>query len=119
MGDNKSVNPQLPYIAKHKLPVSESVKPSKSKLRRTQKHHTDPHNLTTTEVFQTLPLMPTDTNLRFDDVLSSFSEDGILGSNTDEDLPLDMSGLISFNYEPDITSGLDDLSNFLEFTDVG
>lgn len=119
MGDNKSANLQLANLAKQKLPVSESTKPSKSKLRRPQKHHADPHNLTTTEVFQTLPLMPTDPNLRFNDLSSSFSEDGILGFNPDEDSLLDMSELLSFNYEPDITSGLDDLSNFPEFTDIG
>lgn len=119
MGDNKSANLQLPNLAKQKLPVSESTKPSKSKLRRPQKHLADPHNLTTTDVFQTLPLMLPDPNLRFNDLSSSFSEDGILGFNPDEDSLLDMSELFSFNYEPDITSGLDDLSNFPEFTDIG
>lgn len=125
MSGNRSWNLQLPYLGKHKLPVSETVKPSKSKLRRTSKDQTDPHNLTSTEVFPNLPLMPTEPSLRLDDLSSSFSEAGILEFDytglldTDEGASLDMSGLVSFDSEPDITSGLDDLSNFPEFTDIG
>ncbi|KAH6818225.1 SNF2 domain-containing protein / helicase domain-containing protein [Perilla frutescens var. frutescens] len=125
MSGNRSWNLQLPYLGKHKLPVSESVKPSKTKLRRTSKDQTDPRNLTSTEVFPNLPLMPTDLSLRLDDLSSSFSEAGILefDYNTlldvDEGAPLDMSGLVSFNSEPDLTSGLDDFSKFPEFTDIG
>ncbi|KAH6817090.1 SNF2 domain-containing protein / helicase domain-containing protein [Perilla frutescens var. frutescens] len=125
MSGNRSWNLQLPYLGKHKLPVSESAKPSKTKLRRTSKDQTDPRNLTSTEVFPNLPLIPTDLSLRLDDLSSSFSEAGILefDYNTlldiDEGAPMDMSGLVSFNSEPDLTSGLDDFSQFPEFTDIG
>lgn len=116
-------------MGKHKVPVSESVKPSKLKSRRTSKDQTedqtDSQHLTSTEVFQNLALMPADPSLRFDDSSSSFSEVGILGFDgtslldMDEGSLSDMMGLVSSNYEPDLTSGLDDLSNFPEFTDIG
>lgn len=124
MGDNRSWNLQLPYLGKHKLPVSESIKPSRSKLKRTSKDQTDPYTLASTEVFQILPLVPTDPSLRFDD-FSSFPEAEILEPDgtglvdMDEGALLDMSSLVSFNFEPDVTSGLDDLSKFPEFTDIG
>lgn len=124
MGDNRSSTPQLPYLGKHKVPVSESVKPSKSKLRRTSKDHTDSHYLTATEVFQHLPVMPIDPSLRFDE-LSSFSEAGIHGFDStwlldmDEVAPLGTSGVVPFHFGPDLTSGLDDLSTLPEFTDIG
>lgn len=125
MGDNRSWNLQLPYLGKHKLPVSESIRPSRSKLKRTSKDQTDPYTPTSTEVFQNLPLVPTDPSLRFDDFSSSFAEAEILEPDStglldmDEGALLDMSGLVSFNFEADVTSGLDDLSKFPEFTDIG
>lgn len=126
MGDSRSWTPQLPYLGKHKLPVPDLVKPSKSKLRRTSKDHTDLHCLTTSEVFQPMSLMPTDPSMRFDEFSSCFPEAGILefDSNSlltmgNEVTSLDTKGVVPFHFGPDLTSGLDDLSILPEFTDVG
>ncbi|XP_047938519.1 protein PHOTOPERIOD-INDEPENDENT EARLY FLOWERING 1 isoform X2 [Salvia hispanica] len=111
LGDNRSSN-----SGKNKLPVSEPVKPSKSKSRRASKDHTDSQHLTSTEVFQNLPLMPTDPSL------SSFSEIGFDSASLvdmDEGLSPDMTELVSSNYDPELTSGLDDLSDFTEFIEMG
>ncbi|KAL1533985.1 Pharynx and intestine in excess protein 1 [Salvia divinorum] len=122
MGDSRSLNPQLPNSGKNKLPVSEPVKPSKLKSRRASKDHADSQHLTSTEVFQNLPLMPTDPSLKFDDLSSSFSDIGFDCASLldmDEGLSSDMTGLVSSNYDPGLTSGLDDLSDFTEFIEMG
>ncbi|KAK4404937.1 protein PHOTOPERIOD-INDEPENDENT EARLY FLOWERING 1 [Sesamum angolense] len=127
MGDSRSWTPQLPYLGKHKLPVPDLVKPSKSKLRKTSKDHTDLHCLTTNEVFQPMPLIPADPpSMRFDEFPSCLPEAGILefDSNCFLDMGcevtfLDAPGVVPFHFGPDLTSGLDDFSILPEFTDIG
>ncbi|KAL0404989.1 UNVERIFIED_CONTAM: protein PHOTOPERIOD-INDEPENDENT EARLY FLOWERING 1 [Sesamum radiatum] len=127
MGDSRSWTPQLPYLGKHKLPVPDLVKPSKSKLRKTSKDHTDLHCLTTSEVFQPMPLIPADPpSMRFDEFPSCLPEAGILefDSNCFLDMGsevtfLDTPGVVPFHFGPDLTSGLDDFSILPEFTDIG
>ncbi|KAI3472143.1 hypothetical protein Pfo_029631 [Paulownia fortunei] len=128
LGDTRSWTPQLQHLGKHKLPVSDLVKPSKSKLRRTSKDHTDLHCLTASEVFQHMPVMPTDPNMRFDELSSCFSEAGMLEFEFDSNCLLGMDGevaslgtlgMVPFDFGPDLTSGLDDLSILPEFTDIG
>ncbi|KAL0452991.1 UNVERIFIED_CONTAM: protein PHOTOPERIOD-INDEPENDENT EARLY FLOWERING 1 [Sesamum latifolium] len=127
MGDSRSWTPQLPYLGKHKLPVPDLVKPSKSKLRKTSKDHTDLHCLTTSEVFQPMPLIPPDPpGIKFDEFPSCLPEAGILefDSNCFLDMGsevtfLDAPGVVPFHFGPDLTSGLDDFSILPEFTDIG
>ncbi|XP_011075153.1 protein PHOTOPERIOD-INDEPENDENT EARLY FLOWERING 1 isoform X1 [Sesamum indicum] len=127
MGDSRSWTPQLPYLGKHKLPVPDSVKPSKSKLRKTSKDHTDLHCLTTSEVFQPMPLIPADPpSMRFDEFSACLPEAGILefDSNCFLDMGsevtfLDTPRVVPFHFGPDLTSGLDDFSILPEFTDIG
>ncbi|KAL0359443.1 UNVERIFIED_CONTAM: protein PHOTOPERIOD-INDEPENDENT EARLY FLOWERING 1 [Sesamum angustifolium] len=127
MGDSRSWTPQLPYLGKHKLPVADLVKPSKSKFRKTSKDHTDLHCLTNSEVFQPMPLIPADPpSMRFDEFPSCLPEAGILefDSNCFLDMGcevtfLDTPGVVPFHFGPDLTSGLDDFSILPEFTDIG
>ncbi|KAL6522407.1 Pharynx and intestine in excess protein 1 [Orobanche minor] len=113
-------------LEKHKLPVSNLLKPSKSKSksksRRVIKEHSDLqlHSLTAREVFQQVAFTPTGPTPGFDELSSIFPEAGMLES----DWLLDVDGMSTlitapFDIGSDFTSGLEDLSSLPEFMDIG
>ncbi|KAL6523219.1 Pharynx and intestine in excess protein 1 [Orobanche gracilis] len=109
-----------PNLEKHKLPVSNLLKPSKSKSRRAIKEHSDLHSLIDREVFQQAAFTPTAPTAGFDELSSVFSEAGMLES----DWLLDVDGMsilitAPFDIASDFTSGLEDLSSLPEFMDIG
>ncbi|GER52476.1 helicase [Striga asiatica] len=106
-------------LGKHKLPLSGTLKPSKSKSRRVTKEPTHMHSPTAREVFQQMAaIMPDDTFSYFDKQLSFFPQARMLES----DWLLEMNGEIesSRNLEgPYLNSELEDLSILPQFTDIG
>ncbi|KAK6124620.1 hypothetical protein DH2020_041634 [Rehmannia glutinosa] len=122
--DTRCWNPQLQNLGKHKLPISDLGKLSKSKSKKTNKGHTDSQCLTASEIFQHTAVMPTDPTMGFDELSSCFSGAGILESNwlLDVDGEVDCLGTLGFapfDFGADLTSDLDDLSILPEFTDIG
>ncbi|GER25917.1 helicase [Striga asiatica] len=111
-------------LRKNKLPVSDMLKPSKSKSRRVTKEPSHAHSPTSREVFQQMGLTPDDPFSDFDELSSFFPQARMLES----DWLLEMDGDIlssgnlgatSFDIGPDLNSGLEDLSVLPEFTDIG
>ncbi|XP_073067062.1 protein PHOTOPERIOD-INDEPENDENT EARLY FLOWERING 1-like isoform X1 [Primulina eburnea] len=113
-------------IGRQKLLVSESVKPSKSKLKRTGIESADLNCLTASQVFQPLPLTVSDSSPNFDEFSSFFHDGGVECDNeyllgTDNEIASLGStlGIDSLEIWPDLTSELDDWSLLPEFTDIG
>lgn len=113
----------MQHLGKPKLPSSDSIKPSRSKLRRTSKDHADQHSPTANEVFRDIP---TDPSMRLDEFWSCFPDAGM--PDFDGDFMFDIDGEVAplgtletapFNFGTDLTSGLDDFSILPEFTDIG
>ncbi|OWM78962.1 hypothetical protein CDL15_Pgr003133 [Punica granatum] len=123
--------PQI--LGKHKPPLPDLIKPSKSKSRKTNSGSAQTGDLIYEAAAHDLIayLMPppasplTDPNLKFDFVeptgaAADDSEDN-LKSLTDEDLlsQIENSESVPHDYDPGLLSGLDDYSSLPEYTDVG
>nr|XP_024935444.2 protein PHOTOPERIOD-INDEPENDENT EARLY FLOWERING 1 isoform X3 [Ziziphus jujuba var. spinosa] len=119
------------FLGKHKLPMSELTRPSKSKLKKTSMELGEMRNVMAERVFHPLPVaVPMDHDLRFDlnspigkdvqiDDLKSTSQ-----SDIDKEFSLeteDFKGLevVPHSYVPGLISGLDDCSSLPEYTDIG
>ncbi|XP_058207569.1 protein PHOTOPERIOD-INDEPENDENT EARLY FLOWERING 1 isoform X1 [Rhododendron vialii] len=113
-------------LGKHKLSIFESVKTSKSKLRKT----TSEYNDITRPPFADLVVRPTITfpaDSSFDLTPPHFTDPRI--DVFDSDIPFDMDrlslesqdviDLVSHDYLPGFISGLDDCSSLPELTDIG
>lgn len=115
-------------LGKHKLSVSDSIKPPRSKSKKTSMEHSEIHSLFAEPVFQPLPTVsPRDPNLRFD-LTPAVIQDGCMDdrdSNSilcmDEELASAVGSFeaVPHNYNPGIISGLDDYLLLPEFTDIG
>ncbi|XP_012080821.1 protein PHOTOPERIOD-INDEPENDENT EARLY FLOWERING 1 isoform X2 [Jatropha curcas] len=110
-------------LGKHKLSVSDSVKPPRSKLKKTSEF-SEMHHLFAEPVLQS-PMMvsPRDPNLKFD-LTPAFIQDNWMNDTDcylDKELSLEMGGLelVPHTYVPDLISGLDDFSLLPEYTDIG
>ncbi|XP_044486357.1 protein PHOTOPERIOD-INDEPENDENT EARLY FLOWERING 1 isoform X4 [Mangifera indica] len=123
--------PKLPSLGKHKL-SSDSVKPPKSKHKKTSIEHGNMRQFLLEQGFQpTLPMPPItakDPNLRFDltpAVIQEGWSDDAADSNAfpcvDEDFSLGMESLevAPNDYFPDLLSGLEDCSILPEYSDIG
>ncbi|KAJ6947660.1 hypothetical protein NC651_002130 [Populus alba x Populus x berolinensis] len=107
-------------LGKHKLSVSESTKPPRSKTRKTKtlleqnEGHAEP---------VTQPLSVRDPNLRFDlpPAVIQDDTDGFSISCMEKELSVEtgISEAVPHNYVPDLISGLDDYSLLPEYTDIG
>ncbi|XP_028053256.1 protein PHOTOPERIOD-INDEPENDENT EARLY FLOWERING 1 isoform X1 [Camellia sinensis] len=117
-----------PSLGKHKLPICESVKPSKSKARKTNMVSTDQrHSLVADPVVQPMLTVPNDSSTRFDlpdpgmgmrmdafDSSSTFDMDEVSFLETQD------FDLFPHDYVPWLISELDECSPSLpEFTDIG
>lgn len=127
-GDVKSRIPlKSQSLGKHKLPFSDSMKPVKSKVRKTITESSDAHYLIDDPVFQQMMMVPKDSNLRFDTTSSSIPDAGIndfesiLTFDMDDHPTLDLgsSDVVPHHYVPGLIAGLEDCSLLLEITDVG
>ncbi|XP_051138731.1 protein PHOTOPERIOD-INDEPENDENT EARLY FLOWERING 1 isoform X2 [Andrographis paniculata] len=124
-------SPLQQYLGKHKLPSSESAKPSsKSKVRRTSKdHHTDSQFPNAGEGFQSLPItMPSDiSNMRSNQpcFLEAGADDYEMNylpqllPDTNGGFDCTPSSAVPVEFRPDSITGLDDLSTFDEVIDIG
>lgn len=122
---------KLPVLGKHKLPMSELTKPSKSKLKKTSMESGEMRSLIADRAFQPLP---TDVSMNHDQKFD-------LNSPVDGDVPVhdfssnaqlyfdkeflpETEGFDGFEvvphcYVPDVISGLDEFSSLPEYTDIG
>ncbi|XP_075490828.1 LOW QUALITY PROTEIN: protein PHOTOPERIOD-INDEPENDENT EARLY FLOWERING 1-like [Primulina tabacum] len=125
IGDSGFWTPQR--LGRQELLVSELVKPSKSKLKRTGIESADSHCLTANQVFQPLPLTVSDSSTNFDELPSCFHDDGGLECDNKYLLGTDSEiaslgctlGIDSLQIWPDLISELDDWSISPDFTDIG
>ncbi|KAM7467771.1 hypothetical protein LguiB_015333 [Lonicera macranthoides] len=109
---------------KHKLPISDSTKSSKSKMRKITTGPIDPRCLISDPAFLTTLTGPTeDSNLRFDLTQCSIEEIGIDDSlfKMQDDLALETETFdrVPHDYIPDFISGLEECSLSPDFTDIG
>lgn len=127
-GDVKSRIPlKSQSLGKHKLPLSDSMKPVKSKVRKIITESSDAHYLIDDPVFQQIMMVPKDSNLRFDMTSSSIPDAGIndfesiLTFDMDDHPTLDLgsSDVVPHHYVPGLIAGLEDCSLLLEITDIG
>ncbi|KAL2464783.1 Protein PHOTOPERIOD-INDEPENDENT EARLY FLOWERING 1 [Forsythia ovata] len=128
-GDTRtSAQMKLQYLGKHKHPVSDSTKPSKSKLRRTAVDATDVHQITAGPVVQPMAKPPADLDVRLDGEFSSympvveapyFDNDCVFDMDGEVVPTLDSLGMVPFDFGPNLISGIDDWSTVPEFTDIG
>lgn len=105
-------------LGKHKLTVSESTKPPRSKTRKTLLEQNEGH---AEPVMQ--PLSDRDPNLRFDlppEVIQD-DKDGFSISFMEKELSVEtkISEAVPHIYVPDLILGLDDYSLLPEYTDIG
>ncbi|XP_065878291.1 protein PHOTOPERIOD-INDEPENDENT EARLY FLOWERING 1 isoform X2 [Euphorbia lathyris] len=115
-------------LGKHKLSLSDSMKPPRSKSKKTSEHGHVAQMLE--PVFQSLHVVSSkDPNLKFEFTPPAFTEDGSMNDSYDyysiscldketssetgcsEDVP--------HNYVPDLISGLDNCLSWPELTDIG
>ncbi|KAF3442635.1 hypothetical protein FNV43_RR16551 [Rhamnella rubrinervis] len=121
---------KVQLLGKHKLPVSELSKPSKSKLKRTSMEHGEMSHAIADRVCLQLPAAaPMDLDQRFDLNYSPVGNDvqvddfnSTSHSYIDEEFLPDMEGLDGFevvphSYVPGVISGLDEFSSLPKFTD--
>ncbi|CAA0837477.1 Protein PHOTOPERIOD-INDEPENDENT EARLY FLOWERING 1 [Striga hermonthica] len=107
-------------LGKHKLPLSETLKPSKSKSRRVTKEPTHMHSPTAREVFQQMAaMMPDDTFSYFDKQPSFFPQARMLESDWLLEMNGNLEAAYSSNVQPYLNSELEDLSILPHFTDIG
>uniref|UniRef100_A0A5B7AQU5 DNA helicase n=1 Tax=Davidia involucrata TaxID=16924 RepID=A0A5B7AQU5_DAVIN len=114
-------------LGKHKLSVSNLIKPSKSKMRKTTMESIDMHRMIADPVVQPMLKVSGDSNLRFDltpPIIGDVGIDDFGGSSPfdmDKDLSLELESfdVVPHHYVPGFISGLDDCSSLPEFTDIG
>ncbi|KAA8518828.1 hypothetical protein F0562_016398 [Nyssa sinensis] len=127
-GDIKSrTSSKSQSLGKHKLSLSNSIRPSKSKMRKTIMDSIDMHHEVANPLFQPMLKGHSESNLRFDmtppvipDVgLEDF--DGSSPFDMDKELSVELESLdgVPHNYIPGFIAGLDDCSSLPEFTDIG
>lgn len=115
-------------LGKHKLSVSDSSRPSKSKVRKTSIENVEINNLFAEPGLQPVATAePNDVNLRFD--LSSIITDDLWPDNIDggphqcmdSELLLEAESydVLAHNYVPGLLQDLDDWSVLPEYTDIG
>ncbi|KAJ6932168.1 hypothetical protein NC651_007780 [Populus alba x Populus x berolinensis] len=110
-------------LGKHKLSVSESTKPPRSKMKKTLIEHSQ-GNLFAEPVSQPLPVLSSrDPNLRFDlpPIAIQDDKDEYSISCIEKELSAEMEtwDAVAHDYVLGFTSGLDDFSSLPEFTDIG
>lgn len=129
-GDAKARNSvKSQPLGKHKLTASDSVKPSRAKLRKVA---ADPSNVHDSSIGaplgQPLVTVPNDFSIDHDVTLTTILGVGIHELNGTSTLDIDgelcteiteSSDLAQHEYIPGLISGLDDYVVFPEFTDVG
>lgn len=116
-------------LGKHKLTASESMKPPRSKLKKTSEHGDVPQMLE--PLFQSQPAVSyKDPGLKFDfELTPAFILDGLI-NDTDDCYSLSYFGKatsaemgcledVSHSYDADLISGLDNCSSWPELTDIG
>ncbi|CAK9140298.1 unnamed protein product [Ilex paraguariensis] len=127
-GDVKSRPPSKSQsLGKNKLPVSSSMKPSKSKMRKTAMEASYTHCPIADPVIQPMLIEPSDSNVRFNKaqpfIPEGWVDDFDCGSAFDMDDKLSLEeeilDMVPHQYVPDFISGLDDCSLLPEFTDIG
>lgn len=115
-------------LGKHKLPISESVKSAKSKVRKTITESSDAHCAVVDPIFRQIMVAPRDTDSKYDMIGGSSCPDAgttnYESSSTfdiEDFLTLDLasSEMSTHYYDPGLTSGLEDYSSFTDFTDIG
>ncbi|KAJ7002447.1 hypothetical protein NC653_007808 [Populus alba x Populus x berolinensis] len=105
---------KMQSLGKHKLSVSESTKPLRSKMKKTLIEH----------ISQPLPVLSSrDPNLRFDlpPIAIQDDKDEYSISSIEKELSAEMGtwDAVAHDYVLGFTSGLDDFSSLPEFTDIG
>ncbi|KAI5593489.1 hypothetical protein BDE02_03G017100 [Populus trichocarpa] len=110
-------------LGKHKLSVSESTKPPRSKMKKTLIEHSQGH-LFAEPVSQPLPVLSSrDPNLRFDlpPIAIQDDKDEYSISCIEKELSAEMGtwDAVAHDYVLGFTSGLDDFLSLPEFTDIG
>ncbi|KAJ8767933.1 hypothetical protein K2173_020873 [Erythroxylum novogranatense] len=119
---------KLTPLGKHKLAVSDSMKTSRSKLKRASVEHGELRNLfadSAAQPFRTVS--SSDPNLRFDLALADIDNgwtdesDSVCIPCVDEEHPFafQCSEPLPHDYVPGFVSGLEDFSSFPEYTDIG
>ncbi|XP_050219671.1 protein PHOTOPERIOD-INDEPENDENT EARLY FLOWERING 1 [Mercurialis annua] len=118
---------KLQSLGKHRLPVSDPVKPARSKSKKTC-GNSDMHHLSAELVLLSSHVAsPSDPNLKFD-LTPPVYQDGWMNDTDaysicclDNELSLEMgsSEAVPHIYVPDLIAGLDDWSQLPEFTDIG
>lgn len=125
IGDAKSRTPlKVQSLGKHKLLVSDSNKPLRSKLRKTATESSDMRNLSADPVLH--PVF-SDFSVKHDVVSTSITEVGTndfgvsspFNINAELTTVTDSSDIIAHGYIPGLISGLDDYLIMPEFTDIG
>lgn len=128
VNDAKSRGPlRPPTLGKHKLPVSDVIKPPRSKMKKTSSDLNEARHLFAEPVLQLLSAVSSnDPNLRFEPTLAREQDHWTDNtyecplSNVDGDLPMETSfQAVPHNYDPDLILGLDDCSLLPEYTDIG
>lgn len=125
-----SVKPQI--LGKHKLPLTDSVKPPKSKSRKTNSvsaHAGDHIYESAARDLLSHPVPPSspygDPNLKFDYTAPTGASADDLEDNFksvmdgDLSLQIETSEPLPHDYNPGLLSGLDDYSSLPEYTDIG
>ncbi|KAK9276401.1 hypothetical protein L1049_005934 [Liquidambar formosana] len=116
-------------LGKQKLSISDSIKPSKSKIKRTMEQSEMFHPMAE-PVFRSVPVVAhNDPNLRFDppsiipDVgTSDFDSNSLFGTDMELSSEIETFELVPHQYVPSFISGLeglDDCSLLREYTDIG
>uniref|UniRef100_A0A2P2L6V3 DNA helicase n=1 Tax=Rhizophora mucronata TaxID=61149 RepID=A0A2P2L6V3_RHIMU len=115
-------------LGKHKLSISDSGKPSRSKQKKTSTEHGEICHLFSEPVFQPQHAVSSkDPNLHFDltpaDIQNGWTDDSDSLSNSLLNLehPIETESLVSVPHEymPGFISSLDDFSLLPEYTDIG
>ncbi|KAK3227231.1 hypothetical protein Dsin_007093 [Dipteronia sinensis] len=116
------------YLGKHKLSLSDSIKPPKSKMKKISVEHGETRQMLPEPEFQPVPTVALkDPNLRFDLTPEIIQEswfndmDSDFTSCIDKDLSLGIESfeMVPHNYSSDLIFGLEDCSILPEFTDIG
>ncbi|KAG2686940.1 hypothetical protein I3760_09G030300 [Carya illinoinensis] len=119
---------KLPSLGKHKSSLSDSMKHSKSKFKRTSMDHCEMPLLVAKPPLEPLPACALiDPNMGFDPsqpFILAVGNDNVgsnLLSGRDTELSMEMESLetVPHHYVPGLISGLDDCSLLPEYTDIG
>lgn len=107
-------------LGKHKLPISESVKSAKSKVRKTMTESSDAHCAVVDPVFRQIMVAPRGTDSSCPDAGTTNYESSST-FDIEDFLTLDLASpeMSTHYYDPGLTSGLEDYSSFTDFTDIG